>query len=389
MPRTIDTAGVIPRDAHIQLDLRTYGYGRERLELAPTPANINYAARLRSEILGKIERGTFSLAEYFPDSPRVPRDNASLTWKQLGAEWLTTKRGELAHSTVDEYETTLNGKHFADWNALHLPAIDFRKLKAKLAALPAHWKTFNNVASVLQMVLEYGWRAKLLREPLHEQVALRKATNKPDPDPFTLEEVECILAKVREEGRNFYEFAFFTGLRPSELIALDWKHCDLRSGRVQVQDAITRSKRKGTKTGSSRTLELNARGRAALERQRARTQLAGGAVFVGLDGLSYTTTDGPLDAFWKPAIKLSGLRYRDARQTRHTFATMCLHAGRKPGWVAGQLGHSVEMFYRVYSKWIEAQDRGAECRRLDEWLAEQAATGTNSGTNGTDSAKFG
>lgn len=382
MPRAPqNTSGVIVRDAHLQIDLRTVGYGRERLELQPTPANIAYAARMRQEILGKIERGTFSLADYFPDSPRVKKDTASLTWQQLGSEWLSVRENDLEHSTVHHYTQTLNSKHFTDWNPLFLPTLDFRKLKAKLAALPEHPKTFNNIASVMQMVLAYGHQAKLIREPLHEHVELRKVP-KAKPDPFSLAEIEVVLAKMRHElGRNFYEFAFFTGLRPSEQIALRWAHIDLRAGTMLVQSAITRSKEKGTKTGDERLVELNARAQAAIQRQRAISQAAGGAVFLGLDMQGYTTTDGPLEAFWKPALKLSGLRYRDARQTRHTFATTCLHAGLKPGWVAAQLGHSVEMFYRVYSKWIDDQDRGAERNKLDAFLSGQ--TGTKTGTKGT------
>ena len=61
--RQDNTAGVIVRDAHLQIDLRAQGFGRERLDLTPTPANINFAKRMRAEILGKIERGTFVLAE--------------------------------------------------------------------------------------------------------------------------------------------------------------------------------------------------------------------------------------------------------------------------------------------------------------------------------------
>lgn len=365
--------GVIARDAHLQIDLRAQGFGRERLELAPTPANLAYATRLRSEILGKIERGTFVLAEYFPDSPRVAKDTASLTWKQLGTEWLRIKKGEIEHSTLHHYEQTLGSYHFDDWRALHLPQIDYRRLMAKLAALPQHPKTFNNIASVLSMVLEYGHKAKLLKEALHEHIELRKPP-KAKPDPFTLAEVDVLLSKIKEPaGVNFYEFAFFSGLRPSEQIALQWKHVDLRAGTMLVQRAITRSKEKDTKTGEERTVELTARARGALERQRAVSQLAGGYVFLALDGSTYTSTDGPLDAFWKAAMRICGIRVRDARQTRHTFATMCLHAGLKPGWVAGQLGHSVEMFYRVYSKWIEAQDQGAERRKLDAFLAAPPA----------------
>lgn len=379
MPRSpARTTGVIARDAHLQIDLRAQGFGRERLELAPTPANLAYAARLRQEILGKIERGTFALAEYFPDSPRVKKDPSSLTFKQLGAEWLLVRKAEIEHSTLHHYEQTLSSKHFDDWQGLHLPELDYRRLMAKLSALPEHPKTFNNIASVLSMVLEYGHKAKLLREPLHQHIGLRK-NPKAKPDPLTLAEVDLVLAKMRDErGANLYEFAFFTGLRPSEMIALRWAHVDLKRGELLIQAAVTRSKEKGTKTGDERTVELNARARAALERQRALTQLASGHVFVAGDGAPYASTDGPLDTFWKPAMKLSGVRYRDARQTRHTYATMCLHAGLKPGWVASQLGHSVEMFYRVYSKWIEAQDAGAERRKLDAFLAtdKPAATGT-------------
>jgi integrase len=362
-------AGVIIRDAHLQIDLRAYGFGRERLELPPTPANINYGGRLRTEILGKIERGTFALAEYFPNSPRVTKDTASMTWLQLRQEWIKIKTPDIEHSTLHHYEQSLGSYHFTDWNPLRLAEIDYRRLKAKLAALPANAKTFNNIASVLSMVLEYGHRAKLLREPLHEAIVMRRLA-KPKPDPFSLPELEVMLQKMRDpRGVTFYEFAFFSGLRPSELIALRWADLDLRAGTATVRRAITRSKEKGTKTGEERTVEFNARAKAAIERQRAVSQLASEFVFLGMDSQPYTTTDGPLEAWWKPAMKLSGLRERDARQTRHTYATLCLHAGSKPGWVASQLGHSVEMFYRVYSRWIPDADVGTERKKLDAFMA--------------------
>ena len=81
-------------------------------------------------------------------------------------------------------------------------------------------------------------------------------------------------------------------------------------------------------------------------------------------------------------MEASELRYRDARQTRHTFATTCLMGGITPGWVANQLGHTPEMFFRVYSRWIERADQGAERRKLDAFLQASQAdpTGTKSGT---------
>ena len=44
---------------------------------------------------------------------------------------------------------------------------------------------------------------------------------------------------------------------------------------------------------------------------------------------------------------------------------VCLMAGCNPAWCAKQLGHSKEMFLRIYADWIDADDRGAELRKVD------------------------
>lgn len=361
--------GVIVRAQHLQIDLRAQGFGRERLDLQPTPANIRYAERLRAEILGKIERGTFALAEYFPNSPRASADTPSMTMGQLLAEWLLVKKPELQHSTAHHYQQTIDSYHFDSIRSTRVGEFGFRQLKQLLARLPANPKTFNNVATVLRQALEYGHKAKILGEPLHEAIEMRRR-QKPEPDPFTLDEVEVMLSHMRSTvAHDYFEFAFFSGLRPSEQIALKWSRVDLRSGTVLIDTALTRGQEKGTKTGETRKVELPARARQALERQRQVSQLAGGHVFLGGGVAPFESTDGPLDAWWKPAMKLSGLRQRDARQTRHTYATMMLMAGVTPAYAAKQMGHSIEMFLRTYAKWIEGADKGAEQRKLDVFIS--------------------
>lgn len=359
------------------------GFGRERLDLAPTPANIRYAERLRAEILGKVERGTFVLSEYFPNSPRVTRDAPSMKFRAMALEWLDSKKPEVQHSTAHHYQQTLDSYHFEEWNDKAVAAFDFRTTKQMLAKLPAHPKTFNNIATVVRQVFEYGYRAKLLREPVHELVTMRKR-QQPEPDPFPLAEVEALLLCFPDgKARDYYEFAFFSGLRPSEQIALHRTKVDLRRGLVRVDEALTRGQVKGTKTGNTRDVELPARALAALQRQIER-EPHGKRVFSDNDGQPLETTDTPLNQWWRPAIKASGLRVRDARQTRHTFATICLMGGLTPAWAAAQMGHSVEMFFRVYSKWIDGADQGAERRKLDAFLGGGAGvkTGTKTGTTG-------
>lgn len=367
--------GVIIRKNALQIDLRAQGYGKEPLPLSPTPANVRYAERLRLEILGKIERGTFVLADYFPDSPRVPKVEAppnlraTTTLGDVFTEWLKIKRPEIQHSTADQYQQTLDSYHFDTVRSTPTSQFTFRDLKLLLAGLPENPKTFNNIASVFSMALEYGHLAQMVPEPLHPHIAMRRH-QKPQPDPFTLEQVEILLKSFgSDRARDYYEFAIFSGMRPSEQIALCWSKVDLHAGTVVVDEALTRGKVKGTKTADIREIELTGRARQVLERQRAVTQLAGTRVFVGDDSNAFESTDEPLRRWWKPAMKLSGLRQRDARQTRHTFATVCLMAGITPAWAARQLGHSVEMFYRVYSRWIDRADKGAERRKLDGYIS--------------------
>lgn len=365
------TTGVIVREMHLQVDLRAYGYGRERLNLAPTPANIQYAARLRLEILAKIERGTFALADYFPESPRAAKDVQSLTFKQLAGEWLRVKRPEVQHSTFHHYEQTLSSYHFADLMDVRTVDLNYRALMNLLADFPKNGKTFNNVASVLRQVLEYGFKAKLLAEPLHDHVEMRRY-QKPGPDPYTLQEAQAIIQAMPEGApQNYYELAFFSGMRPSEQIALQWAKVDLKAGKMVVDAAITRGEEKGTKTGVTRTVELTGNALEALKRQRAISNQGAVYVFEAGNGKPLASTDAPLDAWWRPTVTSLDVRYRDARQTRHTFATMCLMAGITPGWVATQMGHSIEMFFRVYSRWIEGADYGAERRKLESFVSSQ------------------
>jgi integrase len=44
-------------------------------------------------------------------------------------------------------------------------------------------------------------------------------------------------------------------------------------------------------------------------------------------------------AFWIPALKKAGLKYRNPYQTRHTFASTLLSRGENQLWITQQMGH--------------------------------------------------
>ena len=60
-----------------------------------------------------------------------------------------------------------------------------------------------------------------------------------------------------------------------------------------------------------------------------------------------------LKLFEKKGIK-GVIRYREMKQTRHSFATIGLASNENPLWISNVLGHrNGEMVIKVYSKFVE------------------------------------
>ena len=378
MGRTFKVQGVYPREKSILIDLRGVGCGRQTLSILPTPGNLKYADRLRSQILRDHALGKLNIAEYFPDSKIAQSAKHPVTFREWCADWLELIRPDVEATTHQEYRNALTGYFYPIWGDIPLESLNKEIIAKGLAGItgikgqPISGKTFNNIVIPLRQVLEKAFEFEKIAQPLASVIGTR-SVQRPKPDPLQLFEVELILSKLQERYNpqivNYFEFAFWTGLRPSELIALEWRHVDFNNRIIRVEQAKVRAKTKGTKTHTVRDVDLPTRAMAALERQKAATFMIGGAVFHNPNtGRGWADTDFLVEKYWKPALKALGIRDRDARQTRHTYATMSLDAGARPGYVAAQLGHSTtEMLHRVYSKWIDGRDNSRERDKLDSF----------------------
>lgn len=76
--------------------------------------------------------------------------------------------------------------------------------------------------------------------------------------------------------------------------------------------------------------------------------------------------------FWVPVLKALGIRYRLPNHMRHTYATMLLMAGATPAYAAKQMGHSVEMFWSVYSKWLDDDQGDIEQAKLESFIGQNS-----------------
>lgn len=345
----------------IQIDYTWNGRRyRETLALPPTKANLKYAAGLRAEILGKIAKGTFEPGN------KQPIKMGELLDSFLASCAKSVENRTLSPSTADAYRKVVNGHLRPQFGALLAASLSAQDIKAWLLPLGVTAKTARNILTPLRLVLDDALNAELIdANPLHKLAIGRllsrsaKASSY-EVDPFSADEVAAILAACTGQARNLLQFAFATGLRTSELIALRW--ADIEGKAMRVSRAVVVGVEKGPKTAAGvRVVELSPEALAALQEQKAWTYLAGGRVF----SVRHLRT---IHRLWKRALTRAGVRYRRQYCTRHTFASALLSAGANPWWVAKQMGHkTVEMVFRHYGRWIGTDAaRGSGSRSVSD-----------------------
>jgi integrase len=125
----------------------------------------------------------------------------------------------------------------------------------------------------------------------------------------------------------------------------------------------------------NRLIDMTRGAYEALQRQLERTGTEGQHVFI--DERYGAPWDGvrTLQKRWEIILRRAGVRYRNPYQTRHTFASVHLAAGRPPLQVARWMGHeTTEMVERTYGRWIE-QGQNPETRAaLEAFFSHPAPT---------------
>jgi integrase len=349
---------------------------REKLRLSPTEANKKYAERLKSTIEHEITLGTFDYAKHFPNSARArifaKTPGAAFTVKEQLGTWLDAKAGEVEIETWNEYEKDTRRHLIPKFGDLRLTDLTRQHVKTWAAETALSRKRLNNILIPLRSMLNDAVDHDpplIPRNPLHgfELKRLRTVRSKDTVDPFTHEEIKAICEHSDPEFADFVEFWCWSGPRLGEIIALTWPDIDWLHGTIRVTKAMREGRLKVTKTeAGERDVKLLAPAIAALERQKARTFLAGGHIWRNTRTAEPWSGDGPIrKTVWQYALKRAGVRYRGPKQLRHTFASWMLSAGENPLWVAKQMGHKDwSMIVKVYGRWIPQVDPLAGSRAV-------------------------
>lgn len=370
--------GVEVRGNSLRVDFRFEGKRcKEPFPGAPTPGNIEKAARLVSIIKHEISAGTFNYARYFPESPRVKASSFG-HWIDL---WLAIKRNELAGASIRSHESRIEHHIRPKWGVRQAEDITFVEMQTwvqKTLMPKLHNKTVREIVGLVRQVFQlYRTTNQQAFDPT-EGIVVR-LPDAEDPDPFDRAEIDQILstpAEGREQEVALIRFMLWTGPRVSEAIALAWEDVDLDAGEITFRRARVRSAYKVTKTRrSTRKIKLLKPALEALRDQATRTKdLPPVAINVterdnrtirqhlvrfvfhnSATDAAYSTSDNLRNGWWNDHLARAEVRHRGPNNCRHTFASQLLSSGVVPvDWIAAQMGHtSTAMIYRHYGKWID------------------------------------
>jgi integrase len=343
---------------------------RKALGLRWNRTNCEAAAKMRAEIVRRIQLGTFRWADYWPEdepAPAAPAAPTMPTFLDIARQYLASCE-PLAKSTREGYRKLLNA-HAIPWlGNTPVDQITYGMLSELLNQQDfGSPKTRNNTLTVIRGVLELAFLDGHIDRNPSARLRCVKVQRDP-PDPFTLDERDRLLAWLdthRTQWWPYFALAFGSGMRTSELIAATWGAVDWHRGTIRVAEARVRRETKGTKTATVRDVHLSPLAIAALKRQKAATFMRGGLIFLHPATGAQINDDKPARLVLTAAMRALGIRHRPTYNTRHTRATELLAAGCNPMWTARQLGHRADTLFKHYARWIDEAAGDAEAAKAD------------------------
>ena len=248
---------------------------REQTLLSDTPANRKKLEKVLARIDAEIAANTFAYANYFPNSKalkRFARANlekagvAAVTeaiaesaekptvepmangplFCEFSAQWFKEHEIEWRRSHIRSLRSTLDGRlipHFGQKVVSSITKSDILAYRATLAKVKGRGdkeglspKRINEIIGTLCQIIDEAADRFEFTTPTTNIKRLR--VRKVDVDPFSLQDVQSILATVRADYRNYFTVRFFTGMRTGEVHGLKWRYVDFERRLIRVRETV-------------------------------------------------------------------------------------------------------------------------------------------------------
>jgi integrase len=275
----------------------------------------------------------------------------------------TSYLDECAHTlrpqSLARYESlTKHAEHF--YGDAPLSGIDGASVvrmtdKLRAAGLAnSHVRTIRNLTlAILRHAHERGMMKAVPQVP---RMKMSRDDDLAEVETMELANAEAAIAAMPEPERSIAQVMLWTGLRPSEAVAL--RETDYIDPILRVErTAVTSTKRENapkTRRGR-RDVDLVSGAREALDRIE----------------WPHGSTYKRLAERWRGGLAKARVPYVPLKTLRHTNASMRLAAGQSVPYVAQQLGHSPEILLHTYAHVIRSM--GASQAALLEGARQPAA----------------
>lgn len=178
--------------------------------------------------------------------------------------------------------------------------------------------------------------------------------------PFNNDEIERVISACKHNAiRNFIQCGFWTAMRIGEIFALEWSDINFATDKISITKSATiKGGIKGPKSDAGiRILEMTSQAKEALQAQFEITGKKSGRVFLTPVHNRPWKKTSAFREYWKAALTLAGVEYRNPYQMRHTFISYMLSIGNNPMVLYQMVGHkNVKIMFEKYARFIKQHD---------------------------------
>lgn len=249
------------------------------------------------------------------------------------------------------------------------------KRKKQLSA-----KTIHNIAGTLSKALADAVRSELISNNPALALDLPRIEKAPPKVMESAEQAAFLDAIHKTPYERIFLFGLYTGARISEVLGLQWKNINKKTGEIRIDKQLGRKSRdaneralKGTKTHKGRTIIVP---RYVLDILKAQDiqqkewRLKAGQLWQNNDGLVFTREDGSsmphttVANSFKRIAKEIGRDDLSFHSLRHTFITDEIRSGTDVKTVSEMAGHStIAVTMDVYAAATNEMKQAAADRR--------------------------
>ncbi len=167
-------------------------------------------------------------------------------------------------------------------------------------------------------------------------------------EPYTVEEMTTIMKNATGWLKVFVYLAFTTGMRPGELMGLQWDDIDFEKKVIHLKRSITKGVIKTDTLTKNHNRLVIVPGFVLNMLHKHKTKSKNEWVFVSRLNKPYTESKGIANRHFKPLLDELGVEYKGLKATRHTYVSIMRNDGVDIDLILEITGHSKEVSNKHY-----------------------------------------